>query len=143
MLRVAVIVGICAATLSVPALAQSRWDTQVNDQVARAGHLLKEQGFSTGQVHRGSLREGEGEYITLTLRAGRSYALVGVCDNDCTGLDLRLFDASDNEVDSDTQSQEAPIVRVRPAETTTYRLKVVMTACKTSPCYYAVSIFGK
>lgn len=139
---VALILG---AVLAAPLAAQqSRWDAQVDDQMNRAGQVLAEKGFSKDQsIRSGSLREGESEVVTLELRAGKTYALIGVCDNDCGDLDLHLYDASDNEIGSDTQTHDAPLVHVTPRETGTYRLKLVMTACKTSPCFYGVGVFDR
>ena len=144
MLRTTAVVVLGAVLAAPIAAQQSRWDTQVGDQMNRAGRILEAKGFSRNQeIRTGSLREGEGNEVTLTLNAGKTYALIGVCDNDCVDLDLHLYDASDNEVSSDTQTHDAPIVRVTPRETGTYRLKIVMTACKTSPCYFGVGVYGR
>lgn len=144
MLRTTAVVVLGAVLAAPIAAQQSRWDTQVGDQMNRAGRILEAKGFSRNQeIRTGSLREGEGNEVTLTLNAGKTYALIGVCDNDCVDLDLHLYDASDNEVGSDTQTHDAPIVRVTPRETGTYRLKIVMTACKTSPCYFGVGVYGR
>lgn len=139
---VALILG---AVLAAPVAGQqSRWEAQVGDQMSRAGKVIVEKGFTTVQsIRSGSLREGESGVVTLTLIAGKTYALIGVCDNDCVDLDLHLYDASDNEVDSDTQTHDAPIVHVTPRETGSYRLKLVMTACKTSPCYYGMGVYAR
>lgn len=139
---VALILG---TVLAGPVAAQqSRWDAQVGDQMNRAGQVFVEKGFSRVQdIRSGSLRDGESGVVTLTLLAGKTYALIGVCDNDCVDLDLHLYDASDNEVASDTQTHDAPIVHVTPRETGPYQLKVVMTACKTSPCYYGMAVYAR
>lgn len=145
MLRATAVVVLSAALAApVSAAAQSRWEDQVNDQIKRASSILEDKGYSrTHDPYTGSLREGENEYLTVTLHAGTTYALLGVCDNDCHDIDFRLYDADDNEVDSDTQSDDVPIVRVTPSETMRYRLKVIMVSCKTSPCFYGVGVFGK
>jgi len=144
MLRTTAVVVLGAALLAPAAAAQSRWEDQVNDQIKRAGQILEDKGYSrTHDPYTGSLREGENEYLTLTLHAGTHYALLGVCDNDCSDIDFRLYDADDNEVDSDTKTDDVPIVQVTPGETMRYKLKVIMVTCKTSPCFYGVGVFGK
>lgn len=144
MLRATAVVVLSAALAAPIAAAQSRWEDQVSDQIKSASHILEDKGYSrTHDPYTGSLREGENEYLTVTLHAGTSYALLGVCDNDCTDLDFRLYDADDNEVDSDVETDDVPIVRVAPTETMRYKLKVIMVACKTSPCFYGVGVFGK
>lgn len=138
----AILLGV--VVLAPAAVAQSRWEDQVNEQIKRAGRILEDKGFSqTHDRYTGSLHQGDSEYLTLTLHAGEHYALLGVCDNDCSDIDFRLFDADDNEVSSDLQTDDVPIVQVTPHETMRYRLKVIMVTCKTSPCFYGVGVFGK
>lgn len=144
MQRIAVITAFAIVFTATAGGAQSRWATQVGEQMDSAGRLLKEEGFSKDKdIRTGSLREGESQVVTLTLQAGRTYVLLGVCDNDCTDLDLHLYDPSDNEISSDTQTHDAPLVRVTPRETGEYRLRVGMDACKTSPCYYGVGVYQR
>jgi len=144
MLRTTAVVVLGAVLLAPAAAAQSRWEDQVSDQIKRAGQILEDKGYSrTHDPYTGSLREGENEYLTLTLHAGTHYALLGVCDNDCSDIDFRLYDADDNEVSSDVETDDVPIVQVTPSETERYRLKVIMVTCKTSPCFYGVGVFGK
>lgn len=40
----------------------------------------------------GQLTHGDSEAYTVTLEAGSSYMLRGVCDEDCLDLDLALYD---------------------------------------------------
>jgi hypothetical protein len=68
---------------------------------------------------------------------------VGVCDNDCSDLDLVLYDADGDQVDSDVQTDDVPIVQVTPRETMRYRVKVLMPTCKTNPCWYGIGVYGK
>ena len=145
MLRAAAVVVLSTALAAPVITAQSRWEDQVNDQIKRAAHILVDSlGYTrTHDPYTGSLREGESEYLTLTLHSGTTYRVLGVCDNDCSDIDFRLYDADDNEVDSDTETDDVPIVKVAPRETMRYRLKVIMVACKTSPCFYGVGVFGK
>jgi hypothetical protein len=133
-----------AVVIAPAASAQSRWEDQVTAQIKHAGRILEDKGFSqTHDQFTGSLHQGDSEYLTLTLHSGQRYALLGVCDNDCSDIDFRLFDAEDNEVASDLQTDDVPIVQVSPSETQRYRLKVIMVTCKTSPCFYGVGVFGK
>jgi len=145
MLRATAVVVLGAVVAAPIAASQSRWEDQVNDYIKAASHILVDSlGYTrTYDPFTGSLREGESEYLTLTLHAGTSYRLLEVCDNDCKDIDFRLYDADDNEVDSDVETDDVPIVKVTPRETMRYRLKVIMVSCKTSPCFYGVGVFGK
>jgi hypothetical protein len=144
MLRATALVLLGAALAAPTAAAQSRWEDQVATYIKRAAHVLEDNGYARTQTpYTGTLREGESEDLTITLHAGSTYAIVGVCDNDCTDLDFRLFDADDTEVDSDLKTDDYPLVKTTPSETMRYRLKIIMVACKTSPCFYGVGVFSK
>lgn len=125
-----------------PALAQSRWREQVNSQIDQASKILREKGFEKTDTYDGTLNNEASESLTLSLRAGRQYALVAVCDNDCSDIDLRLYD-NDTEVDSDIQNDDKPVVMVAPRGDGKFRLKIIMAKCATSPCFYGVGLFAK
>lgn len=126
-----------------PARAQSQWREQVNTQIDRASKILRERGFEKTDTYDGSLDHDASESLSLSLRAGRQYALLAVCDNDCTDIDLRLYNSSDKEVDVDIEDDDNPIVVVAPERDGKYRLKITMAKCSASPCFYGVGLFAK
>ena len=143
--RVAVAVAVALTFMAPTAQAQdNQWRGQVEGYLKRASQTLSDRGY--GQTHEtqiGSLRDDENESFSLTLHSGTTYALVGVCDNDCSDLDLVLYDADGDQVDSDVQTDDVPIVQVTPRETMRYRVKVLMPSCKTNPCWYGIGVYGK
>ena len=143
--RVAVAVAVALAVLAPTAHAQdNEWTAQVQGYLKRASKTLTDKGYEqTHDTQIGKLADDDNESFTLTLHSGTSYALVGVCDNDCTDLDLVLYDADDDQVDSDVATDDYPLVRVTPHETQRYRVKVIMATCKTSPCWYGIGVYGK
>jgi hypothetical protein len=127
-----------------PADAQSRWHEQVNAQIERAAKFLNERGYHrTHDVYTGSVKNEESDYLTLTLHAGTAYAIIAVCDNDCSDIDLRIFNEDDKELDSDVENDDNPIVTVVPTSDGKFRLKVIMAKCTTSPCFFGVGVYGK
>ncbi len=147
MVRAAVAVWAGATLLGAPhmAVAQTRqWEAEVEQQLASAGQLFSGHGFEpTHDTYTGTLRSSEYEYLTVTLHAGTRYALVGMCDNDCRELDLELYDADGSEVDADREPDDAPTVVARPDVTQQYRLKVIMSTCSASPCYYGIGVYSR
>jgi hypothetical protein len=144
MRRVAVAAAVALGVLAPTARAQNQWRNQVQGYLQRAAKVLTDKGFDqTHETQIGSLGNTENDSFTLTLHAGTQYALVGVCDNDCNDLDLVLYDADGNEVDSDVQTDDYPLVQVTPSETMRYRVKVVMASCKANPCWYGIGVYGK
>lgn len=143
--RVAVVVAGALAILAPTARGQeNQWRSQVEGYLKTASKTLSDRGYAqTHETQIGSLRDDENESFTVTLHSGTAYALVGVCDNDCTDVDLVLYDADGDQVDSDLQTDDYPMVQVRPRETMRYRVKVIMATCKTNPCWYGIGVYGK
>ena len=126
------------------AVAQNQYEQQVLDQLEGAA-----MGFMTGDIMP-ILTEGdmldhqESETYTITLKAGRTYFLMGVCDEDCLDLDLELYDGSGNLISQDNTDDDAPIVEVNVATGGDFTLKVTMYDCDIqAPCYYGVGLYGE
>lgn len=144
MRRVAAAVTVALGVCTSAAAAQNQWRDRVEGYLKRAAQVLTDRGYSqTHETQIGSLRDDENASFTLTLHAGTPYALVGVCDSDCNDLDLVLYDADDNEVDSDVQTDDYPLVQVTPSETMRYRVKVVMASCRSNPCWYGIGVYAR
>jgi hypothetical protein len=126
------------------AAAQSRWQRQVETHLAGAAATLAATGYVSIRPPRiGALDNGESVSDTVTLTAGAAYVLLGVCDDDCAGLELGLFAANGYEVDAARRSGNGPIVRVTPRETMRYRVTVRMTGCGMNPCWFGVKVFRR
>jgi len=69
--------------------------------------------------------------------------LIAACDTDCSDVDLILYDANGNTVDSDFELDDFPIVSTTPGRDGVYRLEVQMVACSANPCRYAIQQFVK
>ncbi|MEM6784597.1 MAG: hypothetical protein AAF624_12785 [Bacteroidota bacterium] len=119
----------------------SRYDRQVDRQLDRLDRMLNDEGYDGSYDRRyGWLRDDARDSFTVYLRAGQEYYFFGVCDNDCSDLDLRLFSPTGGLVDSDTATDDTPHVSVRPRRSGTYRVQSHMYDCDTQPCRYGVSL---
>lgn len=120
-----------------------RWQQQVRRQLDRAADLLSNDHDYTlyREPTMGSLRANASESQTITLTGGRHYMIVGVCDNDCTDIDLRLYDEDGDMIGSDIEDDDTPIVQVSPESTGRYRVRATMAACSVAPCRYGVGIY--
>ncbi len=120
----------------------SRWDRQVVRYARETTRKLGAQGFvQAGESRSGALNTTESTSFTVTLRAGYSYVVTGVCDDDCKELDLALYAANGYEVDAARDAGNASILRVAPRETMAYRVKVIMTKCRMNPCSFGIAVF--
>jgi len=122
----------------------NRWERRVADELRRAGGTLRFKGFARPQATRiGPLNNEESESFAVTLEAGVSYALIGVCDNDCSRLELVLATATRSELAAARASENVPFLQFTPRQTMSYRVKAVMAACRMNPCWYGVGVYGK
>jgi hypothetical protein len=140
-------VVLCAALIAPPASLTAQadhWDRQTEAALRQAAPLLADQGFQlTGPARLGMLSADESELLTIPMLAGRSYAIVGVCDEDCGNLDLVLSRSTRQEVASDRGDGNVPMVKVTTALAGSYGIKVIMTACRMGPCRYGIAIYSK
>ena len=128
----------------IAAMGQGRWERQVQAHLAQASATLVPSGYETAPRHStGQLNNSETAADTVTLAAGFTYVLVGVCDDDCRGLELGIFAANGYEVDATRRAGNAPIVRVTPRETQRFRFVVRMTGCGLNPCWYGVGVYRR
>jgi hypothetical protein len=125
------------------AQAQDQWTRQVNSLLERAASMATSNGLRrTHNPYIGSLREGATTNHTIQLNGGTSYQLIGVCDNDCSDFDLRLYDPQGREVDSDVLTDDTPVVSVTPSRTGNYTVRAIMTSCSSEPCRYGIGTYG-
>ncbi len=82
------------------------------------------------------------QIIEYRLESGKSYAFLGVCDEDCGDLDLSLYDASNRVVDYDAQIDDFPLVQAYVLRDSVFRVKVTMSNCS-NVCAYGVGVFQK
>ena len=137
---------LAVAALLVPAAAtaQNQWQRTVRSQVSQHDGFLSDRGYAmSGDVYDGKLNDDYYQDLTIKLQPGTSYAFMGVCDEDCRDIDLRLYDPSGNEVASDLREDDWPIVMVTPSYSGTYQVRVVMASCSKDPCYYGIGVFTK
>jgi hypothetical protein len=131
----------CVATFGGPTGASAQEDLQakLREYLVRASQPIVDVGFQpTGRVLEGTLATGANEGLSIELEAGRDYALVGACDGDCSDMDLEVYDQAGNEIDSDLEYDDVPVVRVTADRSGAYRLVVGMVTCSNEPCYWAV-----
>jgi hypothetical protein len=133
-----------SALTAAPAHAQDTWERQVTRLLGQVASVATDNGMTlTHEPWIGSLNDGTSERHTINLRAGTSYALVGVCDNDCTDLDFRLYDANGNEVAEDVATDDTPVITITPRRSGQYVLQAVMADCRADPCRYGIGVYGK
>lgn len=136
------VAALTVAFLPATVVAQAnRWEHQVQDQLRRTLTTLGVEGRERPTATKtGTLNVEESEWFAVTLSAGVPYSIVGVCDNDCSKLQLVLTTPERNELATDRRSENFPVLRFTAPATRLFRVKVVMEACQVSPCWYGVAV---
>lgn len=121
-----------------------RWTNQVRSQLIQASIAIGLVNYRmTHNPFIGDLGRRGQDDITLNLKRGTSYAIVGVCDNDCRDIDLALYDDNGNLVASDTRNDYTPVVRITPRWNAQFTIRVIMVSCSNAPCRYGIGAFGQ
>jgi hypothetical protein len=123
----------CLALLTPLALAHHQYLTQyANNLIAQGYYFLERQ--------HGDLDEGYMQTYYRSFVIGGRYAVIGTCDEDCTDLDLKVFDPSGNLVGQDTDPDDNPLVVFTAKRSGQYRYQVIMETCNSEPCGYGAGV---
>ena len=107
------------------------------------GFLDSASGFHLlGTIQEGELAGGQTMRITATFLEGADYMVVGFCDEDCTNLDLTLFDPLGNETENDRLPDPEPILWFTAEETGSFDIQVDAVDCGETTCGLAIGILG-
>ncbi len=135
--------GLAALLLFADLAEANEFEEQVNAQLdAVAKRLLGEGARRSHEPYIDAIDNRKSDTITIELDAGDSYALVGVCDVDCSDMDMFLYDAYGNELDRDVEDDDVPVVTLDTKYTGKYTIRVEMIACSENPCYYGIGTFA-
>ncbi|MGZ8376174.1 MAG: hypothetical protein ACXW05_21115 [Gemmatirosa sp.] len=129
------------ATNALSSSGDEAWHDQVRNALlsSRALRAYQQQGYTESHAPHYALTTARGYTdVRYALVAGRTYQLIGKCDNDCTDLDFRLYDENSQLVASDTGADDIPMVSVAPRRSATFTLRVSMATCSTSRCGWGV-----
>ncbi len=110
-------------------------------QIQNSFDSASDDGYGMKNYIIGAINEDEDNTWTFYLESGTDYLFRGFCDEDCNDLDLYLYDADGDELDSDIEDDDFPIIYFTPYRTGRYQIEVSMYACEVEPCYWGLAIF--
>jgi len=133
-----------APTAAAAADPDQAFRAQVGEQLVAVSQRVGLNGYTlTHDPYLGQLEDNTQAQITLDLRGGITYGIVGVCDNDCGDIDLELYDENGNLIASDTETDAIPVVEVTPQWDGPFVINVIMPNCAAPYCYYGLGTFGQ
>lgn len=141
LLKPALIAFALAASASAVA---NEYEAVVRAQLEAIKGVAKDEGFRRAfDDHYDLLGNQANDEYTFELRSGREYFIASVCDQDCSDIDLKLYDENNNVIAEDASEDDAPIVKVTPRWSGKFRLAVTMYDCTNAPCYYGITVMGR
>ena len=141
--RLALLVLAAAALETTRAVAQNQYQQQIANQMARWSPTFNQRGYNAiGQLMTGSINDDADVSVMVNLISGTQYVVAGVCDNDCSDVDLQVYSADGNKLGEDLDTDDTPVVSFTASYSGTYRVRVMMATCNTNPCYYGVQVFA-
>jgi hypothetical protein len=133
----------CAAALVIPgeSNAQSYANT-VWTQLQSAYDLAVRDGdYYLQNYIIGHSQESGSDSWTFPLSGGTEYMIIAACDEDCSDVDIAVYDSDGDTVASDVSADDVPVVRVTPNRDGQYSIEIKMYECSNEPCYWGFGVF--
>lgn len=105
------------------------------------GIVLKDEGWQiTDHQKNGTLTSADVSALKVNLSPGR-YMAVGVCDDDCTDLDVHTFGPGDAELGRDITADAEAVVAFTVSEAGQHAIGASMESCDAAICAYRLQLF--
>jgi hypothetical protein len=130
--------------LTTYAVADFNYANEIWNQLDQWSNQTSLDRHSVRNFVMGKLADDESDYWTFQLDRNVEYTIVGVCDRDCSDVDIIVTDEDGREVVRDTLVDDHPIVSFRPQFTGTYEIEVRMYSCNVSSyCYWGMGLYER
>lgn len=142
----AIMAAIALITLASPAVAQvpAPFARELAHRLAQVDRVVANQTYQRAAgPFAGGLPQTQRQAFTVTLRAGQSYRIVGVCDARCRDLDLRVRDPHGELLDEDILRDRVPVLSVVPELTGAHTIEVDMAHCAAPRCWFAFNVYTR
>ena len=130
-----------AALLTAEPVPAAQDGGVVQQQLAEADQLMVGVATNTGNQGFGDLNDGDDVDLTLALRPGSEYIIVGVCDSDCSDLDMIATGGAGSTLDSDLETDDVPLLSFVADGTGRVTLSISMADCSDEPCGYGYRVY--
>ena len=118
---------------------------QLNDVEARMKPIMEAADREMTLVHRTisvTDKDRNGVYYLTDLEPNTGYLIVGVCDGDCSDIDMQIENDDGDKLDTDIEDDDAPVLEFRTdASSDHYKLDLDMVTCSAEVCFYGIGVF--
>lgn len=91
----------------------------------------------------GELEPGDEGAFTVEVFEGVEYVIIGVCDADCGDLDLAAWSDDDEEIASDIEYDDYPVLRFEAPYDGEVYVGVLMADCGADTCVWGVQGYAR
>ncbi len=74
------------------------------------------------------------------LTRGVTYRAYGACDDNCSDLDMEIYNAAGDLADRDAAANDTPYVQITPTQTGRAYVRAWLYACRNQPCYVGLRL---
>lgn len=141
--------GMAGATLALgaPAAAQqeevSPYVQQVATRLEAVTQQMTQNGYGNPElVAFDAINNGASQAFSYATQDSGDIMIVGVCDDDCSDLDLRVRNAQGGVVGEDVLLDAIPVVPA-PAGGRPLNIDVIMATCSQDPCVFGVAVYRR
>jgi len=143
---IGVMLGGCAAAPSSGGYSRNsmsssgnRYEQQIMAQLTAHQNALR--GYQMDDHFIGTMNQGGRYQLNASVQRGDDIVITGACDEDCTDVDLIIYDDRGRELDRDTLVDDQPVLNFRAPYSGDYTIEAVMYECHVNPCYFGVALF--
>lgn len=143
MIRKAVIASVLAALvagLQAPAMAQNVHTSTLYEQILE-NIALTPPGYVLDSFGVVRLTPGATSRISLDVPANRLIEIMGDCDDDCSDLDVVVYNKDGKTLASDREDDYYPIVNFTSDAVGRLDIDLILASCEANYCYAAYSVF--
>jgi hypothetical protein len=90
-----------------------------------------------------SIRVEGGVIWPVALRRGATYRLFVVCDNDCSDVDMDLYDSGGRFAGRDISVSDTPYIEITPSADGVHYVRIWLAACESEPCFVGGRVYRK
>ncbi len=123
----------------------NEYEQQVRSQLLKHGaNLISSHSYELSHnIGTGRINRGGNDIYTLNLIRNNRYAIIAVCDNDCSDIDLKVYDENNNLIAEDVAYDDYPLVNITPRWSGPFKVVVTVPGCRTEYCYFGVAAFRR
>ncbi len=89
----------------------------------------------------GKIKEKVEAPFTAKLSSNISYTILGVCDNNCSDLNLTLKNQKGKKIANDEKQDGIPVISFTPTEKSDYKITARPDKCTTEKCEFGMVFF--